>query len=437
MAAGKATMLSKAKAQVHVVAPKLDETLVGLVDEQSVCWHDRTFEVSDLDGKFLVIAATDDAELNASIVRRADELGILANSASDGTVGNFIMPAVVDRAPLVAAISTGGASPVLARMMRARIESVIPPAFGHLAALSREFRDAVKLKLPTGPQRREFWDRIFSGPVAELVFNGRLADAREKLEQTLEEPARDVGEVYLIGAGPGDSELLSLKALRLIQQADVVVYDRLVSKPILDLVRRDAKKVYAGKQRANHALQQQEINSLLVELAQTGQRVARLKGGDPFIFGRGGEEIAELVDAHIPFQVVPAVTAASGCAAYAGIPLTHRDHAHACVFVTGNLVNGEVDMDWSALARPMQTIVVYMGLVGLKKITAGLIQHGLPASTPVALVEKGTTPEQRVLEGTLETLPQVVADGSPKPPTLLIIGEVVRLRSTLKWFGNS
>ena len=216
-----------------------------------------------------------------------------------------------------------------------------------------------------------------------------------------------------------------------------MVYDRLVSKPILDLVRRDAKKVYAGKQRANHALQQQEINSLLVELAQTGQRVARLKGGDPFIFGRGGEEIAELVDAHIPFQVVPAVTAASGCAAYAGIPLTHRDHAHACVFVTGNLVNGEVDMDWSALARPMQTIVVYMGLVGLKKITAGLIQHGLPASTPVALVEKGTTPEQRVLEGTLETLPQVVVDGSPKPPTLLIIGEVVRLRSTLKWFGNS
>jgi uroporphyrin-III C-methyltransferase/precorrin-2 dehydrogenase/sirohydrochlorin ferrochelatase len=279
---------------------------------------------------------------------------------------------------------------------------------------------------------------VLQGPIAELVFTGREAEASAALQATLDDGrlAFTGGEVSLIGAGPGDPDLLTFRALRLMQQADVVVYDRLVSRPVLDLVRLEAERIYAGKERAGQALPQEDINHLLVRLAREGKRVVRLKGGDPFIFGRGGEEIESLAAEGIPFQVVPGITAAAGCASYAGIPLTHRDHAQSVVFVTGHLQDGSMNLNWRALAQPRQTIVVYMGLVGIEVLCRELTAHGLPAVTPAALIQQGTTPQQRVLTGTLESLPGIVRGGGVKAPTLIIIGEVVRLRERLKWFES-
>ncbi len=277
---------------------------------------------------------------------------------------------------------------------------------------------------------------MLQGPIAELVFSGRDTDARAALQATLDDTrlSLDSGEVYLIGGGPGDPDLLTFRALRLMQQADVVVYDRLVSPAVLNLVRLEAERIYAGKERAKHALPQEDINHLLVRLAKQGKRVVRLKGGDPFIFGRGGEEIATLAAEGIPFQVVPGITAAAGCASYAGIPLTHRDYSQSVVFVTGHLQDGSMNLNWPALAQPRQTVVFYMGLHGVDILCKQLIAHGLPASTPAALVQQGTTPQQRVLTGDLSTLTDIVNKGNVKAPTLIIVGEVVRLRDRLKWF---
>ena len=437
--AGKAEVLAAAGARVRVVASETGERCAELVRDGLVEARERPFEERDLDGVRLVIAATDDRDLNRRIVELAETRGVLANSASDAMFGHFSMPAIVDRSPVLAAVSTGGASPSLARYIRARLETLIPRSFGHLAELARVSRTAVNARLPRISDRRVFWDRVFEGPIAEMAFAGRIDDARAALEAALEAEAdpdapAPTGEVYLVGAGPGDPDLLTFRAMRLMQLADVVVYDRLVSPGVLGLVRRDAEKIYAGKRRADHALRQPDINRLLVRLAREGARVLRLKGGDPFIFGRGGEEIDTLAAERIPFQVVPGITAASGCAAYAGIPLTHRDHAHACTFVTGNLKDGEVVLDWSAVARPDQTIVIYMGLVGLRAICAGLVAHGLEAATPAALVERGTTENQRVIEGTLDTLADAVEGAGVHAPTLVIVGHVVRLRGRLDWF---
>jgi len=348
---------------------------------------------------------------------------------------SFIMPSIIDRSPLIVAVSSGGVSPVLARLLRARLESLIPAGYGRLAALAAEFRDRVKARVQP-QQRRRFWERVLQGPIAELVFSGREAEARDALQQTLDDTrlALSGGEVALVGAGPGDPDLLTFRALRLMQQADVVVYDRLVSQPILNLVRVDAERIYAGKERSMHTLPQEDINHLLVRLAKEGKRVVRLKGGDPFIFGRGGEEIDTLAAQGIPFQVVPGITAASGCASYAGIPLTHRDYSQSVVFVTGHLQDGTMNLNWPALAQPRQTIVFYMGLLGIDVLCRNLAAHGLPAATPVALVQQGTTSEQRVITGTLDTMPELVRTSAVKAPTLIIIGEVVRLRERLNWF---
>ena len=439
--AGKAEVLAAAGGRVCVVAPEVCDSAAELAHDGLVELRRGRFEESDLEGRRLVVAATDDRDLNRRIVERAEARGVLANSASDARSGHFSMPAIVDRSPVLAAVSTGGASPSLARYVRARLETLIPQSFGRLAELARTARPEVNARLPRISDRRAFWDRVFEGPIAEMAFAGRNEEARAALAAALAAEAgavvderSTIGEVYLVGGGPGDPDLLTFRAMRLMQQADVVVHDRLVSPGVLALVRRDAERIYAGKRRDEHAIRQPDINRLLVRLAREGRRVLRLKGGDPFIFGRGGEEIATLADERIPFQVVPGVTAAAGCAAYAGIPLTHRDHAHACTFVTGNLKNGRVALDWPAVARPGQTVVVYMGLVGLRDICEGLVEHGLDAATPAALVEQGTTERQRVIEGTLGTLAGRVESAGVEPPTLLIVGEVVRLRDQLDWF---
>ena len=393
------------------------------------------FREQDLGQYAVVIAATSDEALNRAVAAAARARRIPVNVVDQPALCSFILPSVIERPPLVVAVSSGGTSPVLARLLRARLESLIPAAYGRLAALAGEFRDRVKTRLKP-QERRRFWERVLQGPIAEMVLSGRDAEARNALQAALEDTrlAFTGGEVALVGAGPGDPDLLTFRALRLMQQADVVVYDRLVSRPILELVRLEAERIYAGKERASHTLPQEDINHLLVRLAREGKRVVRLKGGDPFIFGRGGEEIDTLAASGIPFQVVPGITAAAGCASYAGIPLTHRDYAQSVVFVTGHRHDGSMILNWAALAQPRQTIVFYMGLLGVDVLCRELVAHGLPASTPAALVQQGTTPQQRVLVGTLETLPAIVREGQVKAPTLIIIGEVVRLREQLKWF---
>ena len=434
---GKAEVLMAAGARVRMVASEAGARATELAGEGRVELCLRPFEDADLVACRLVVAASDDRVLNRRIVALAQARGILANSASEARIGHFSMPAIVDRSPVLAAVSTGGASPALARYVRARLETLIPRSFGRLAELARAVRPEVNARLPRISERRTFWDRVFEGPIAEMAFAGRFDDARAALRTLLHQGDGGVpvtGEVYLVGAGPGDPDLLTFRAMRLMQQADVVVYDRLVSPGVLALARRDAEKIYAGKRRAEHTLEQPSINRLLVRLAREGKRVLRLKGGDPFTFGRGGEEIATLAEEGIPFQVVPGVTAASGCAAYAGIPLTHRDHAHACIFATGNREQGRVALDWPALTRPHQTVVVYMGLASLHEICTGLVRHGLGAATPAAIVAQGTTESQRVIEGCLGTLAERVEGAGVLTPALLIVGEVVRLRGRLDWF---
>jgi uroporphyrin-III C-methyltransferase/precorrin-2 dehydrogenase/sirohydrochlorin ferrochelatase len=345
------------------------------------------------------------------------------------------MPAIMDRSPLMVAFSSGGASPVLTRMMRGKLETVIPQNYSRLAAFAEKFRELVKQKVTNPEKRRIFWEGVLGGVVAEKVLTGDESGGEAMLHHLLaNEDNVTQGEVYLVGAGPGDPDLLTFRALRLMQQADVVVYDNLVSKPIVDMTRRDADRIFVGKKRNDHTLRQEEINELLVRLAKEGKRVLRLKGGDPFIFGRGGEEIETLAAEGIPFQVVPGITAASGVSSYAGIPLTHRDYAQACIFVTGHLKDGTMNLDWPALARPKQTVVVYMGLHGLDKLCAELIKHGMPEDKPIAIVQQGTTQNQRVFTGTLATLPGIAEREQPQAPTLIIVGDVVTLRDKLDWF---
>lgn len=440
VAVRKVTLLRRAGAEITVVSPVLsDELLVLERSGEITCLH-REFADTDISNFGLVIAATDDRDVNARVYDLADNQRIPVNVVDDPENSSFIMPSIIDRSPVQIAVSTGGASPVLARLLRTRLESFIPSAYGRLAALVDEYRHKVKKRFVDPDQRRYFWEAVLQGRVAELLFAGREGEARNALEDAIsdtEEEYKTDGEVYLVGAGPGDPDLITFRALRLMQQADVVVYDRLVSQPVLDMVRRDAEMIYAGKARDNHTLSQESINDLLVRLAKQGKRVLRLKGGDPFIFGRGGEEIETLCDEGVSFQVVPGITAAAGCASYAGIPLTHRDYAQSCVFVTGHLKDGSVDLDWERLARPAQTIVFYMGLHSVSIICRELIAHGLSGTTPAALVQQGTTHNQRVFVETLKTLPQVVGSEDIKPPTLIIVGEVVRLHEKLKWFGNS
>jgi uroporphyrin-III C-methyltransferase/precorrin-2 dehydrogenase/sirohydrochlorin ferrochelatase len=434
----KSRLIADAGALLRVVAPAIDVQLLELVQAGGGVAITRGYQESDLDGCQLVIAATDEQALNATVSADARRRCVPVNVVDAPALCSVIFPAIVDRSPLVVAVSSGGDAPVLARLIRAKLETWIPSAYGELAGLAARFRQQVKNLYPDVQQRRAFWEEVFQGPIADRQLAGQGAEAQRLLQAKVDgAPPHAPGEVYLVGAGPGDPDLLTFKALRLMQQADVVLYDRLVAPPILELCRRDAERIYVGKRRAEHAVPQDQINQQLVVLAKQGKRVLRLKGGDPFIFGRGGEEIEELAAHGIPFQVVPGITAASGCSAYAGIPLTHRDYAQSVRFVTGHLKDGTSDLPWHDLVSPAQTLVFYMGLIGLPIICEQLIRHGRAADTPAALVQQGTTANQRVFTGTLADLPRLVAEHEVHAPTLVIVGEVVQLRDKLAWFEGA
>lgn len=432
VATRKAGVLLEAGATVRVVAPEIEPDLARQPGVEPIV---ARFEPQHLEGAVMVIAATNDREVNRQVSELAQSHKLPVNVVDDPELCSFIMPAILDRSPLMVAFSSGGGSPVLTRMMRGKLETVIPQNYSRLAKFAVRFRELVKERVTNPPKRRIFWENALGGMVAEKVLAGDEASAETLLKEMLESEDNILrGEVYLVGAGPGDPDLLTFRALRLMQQADVVVYDNLVSKTIVDMTRRDAQRIFVGKKRADHTMRQEEINALLVRLAKEGKRVLRLKGGDPFIFGRGGEEIETLAAEGIPFQVVPGITAASGVASYAGIPLTHRDYAQACLFVTGNLKDGTMNLDWEALARPRQTVVVYMGLHGLDMLCAELVKHGMPDTTPIAIVQQGTTLNQRVIIGTLATLPGIAEREKPQAPTLIIVGGVVTLHDKLTWF---
>lgn len=437
VATRKGRLLSKAGAILRVVAPEISAELRELAAQNNGEIFAREYLSSDLENCVIAIAATDNESLNEKISADAKARFLPVNVVDSPALCTYITPAIIDRSPLVIAISSGGEAPVLARLIRAKLETLIPANYGKLATIAKNWRDRVKARFDTGDSRRRFWEKILQGPAAELALNGQEEAAEKMIEKEIAQSDQSLtqGEVYLVGGGPGDPELLTLRALRLMQQADVVLYDRLVSDGVMELVRRDAERIYVGKRRSEHAMQQENINQLLVDLAKQGKRVLRLKGGDPFIFGRGGEEIELLAQNHIPFQVVPGITAASGCAAYAGIPLTHRDHAQSVRFVTGHLKSDDINVNWPELANPTQTLVFYMGLVGLKEICESLIAHGRAPATPVALIEKGTTPQQRVFIADLTSITEIVAAQDVHGPTLIIVGDVVKLHESLKWFN--
>jgi uroporphyrin-III C-methyltransferase/precorrin-2 dehydrogenase/sirohydrochlorin ferrochelatase len=431
----KINLLLKANAAVTCVSKECCDGIEKLVKDNKVIHIEKAFEATDINTQALIVSATDDSDLNAQVSALAKIANIPVNVVDSPDLCSFIMPSIVDRSPIVIAISSAGKAPVLARLIRAKLESTIPHAYGKLAELAGNFRDQVKAKFNNIEDRRYFWEKTFSGIVAEKVFSGKVDEAKVDLQAQLDGSTDSgIGEVYLVGGGPGDPDLLTFKALRLMQQADVILYDRLVSDGVMELVRRDAELIYVGKERDNHAVPQGDINQLLVDLAKQGRRVCRLKGGDPFIFGRGGEEIETLAENNIPFQVVPGITAASGCSAYSGIPLTHRDYSQSCRFVTGHLKDGSMNLPWNELAVEQQTIVFYMALVGARHLSEQLISHGMRGDMPVALVEKGTTPDHQVYVTTLAELPDLVENTTIHAPTLIIVGEVVKLREKLNWF---
>lgn len=438
MALRKARLLLETGARLRVVAPWVSDELQSLLAAKQGQCVLREYQAADMQGCCLVLATTDQPAVNLTIAEHAQALGIPVYAVGAPELSSIIFPAIVDRSPLIVAVSSAGHAPVLARLARAKIETWLPASYGRLAGLAAKFRDQVKTLLPHVQPRRVFWEDVFQGQIAEHVFAGRMHQAEQLLHEKISGAQNQVvGEVYLVGAGPGDPDLLTFKALRLMQQADVVLYDRLVAPAILELCRRDADRMYVGKQASNHSVPQDQINLRLVELARQGKRVVRLKGGDPFIFGRGGEEIEELAAQHIPFQVVPGITAASGCSAYAGIPLTHRDYAQSVRFVTGHPKEGVLDLPWSELVSPTQTVVFYMGLGCLPEICQQLMAHGRAAQTPIALVENGTTAQQRVFAGTLATINQQVSEFAVQSPSLIIVGEVVALRDKLHWFAGA
>lgn len=444
VAARKIDLLLRASAKVTVVAPELIESLAQKATDGSITHLAAEFHPDHLNGVRLAIAATDKHSVNAWVAHQAERRNVPVNVVDDRELSRFIMPAIVDRSPVIVAVGSSGDAPVLTRRLRERLETFLPQRLGALAKLAGKLRPTIKARIENPGTRRRFWEKFFDGSIAADILAGREEAAGERVERRVEESLTRVsqqtkpeGEVALVGAGPGDPGLLTLRALRALQNADVVLYDRLVSAEVLDLARRDAERVYVGKAAGKAHVSQDEINALLVKFAREGKRVCRLKGGDPFIFGRGGEELEALAAEGIRFEVVPGITAAAGCAAYAGIPLTHRDYAQALTFVTGHCKGETNHVDWELVARPGQTTVFYMGLNHLDDIVAQLQAHGAPADRAAAVIEEGTRLTQRVVTGTLADLADKVIEAGVESPALLIVGEVTRLHATLHWFGST
>ncbi|MGM8938733.1 siroheme synthase CysG [Psychrobacter glaciei] len=471
----KADLLSRAGACITVLAPTIMAEIQALLSDSKHQLIYENYHKTYMTGARVIIAATDDETLNHQIHADATEINIPVNVVDTPPLCDFIFPAIVDRNPIVIGISSNGKAPVLARLLRARLETLIPQGYGKLAKLAGDFRTEVKSKIPTLTGRRQFWERAFEGQVSELMFAGNETQAAAQLKADLDETAAKIdrtsnadtqipqtaisvtdskdqpqqhpehsaatpeqtpiGEVYIVGAGPGDPELLTFKALRLMQQADIVYYDALVSPQVLDLCRRDADKVFVGKKRSNHAVAQLGINELLVNSAKEGRRVVRLKGGDPFIFGRGGEEIESLRAHGVPYQVVPGITAANAAASYAGIPLTHRDHSQSVRFVTGFLKAGAPNSNFKSFLNTDETVVFYMGLHSLARLTEGLIEAGRNADTPIAIISNASMPNQQVLTGTLATIVAQQEQAQLPTPALLIMGDVVALHHDLAWYN--
>lgn len=438
----KSSLLVRAGGSVQLVAPEFNADLEKMGADGEVELLREKFREEHLNNAVLVVAGTDDLEVNRAVSDAAHALDLPVNVVDQPDLCSFIMPAIVDRSPIVIAISSGGSSPVLTRHLKELNEVAVPGRINNLAKLLRNYRKAVKSKVSDFADRIRFWESVLDSDVPELVYSGQDDAADSRLQSQLDNwqgsaTIASRGEVYLVGAGPGDPDLLTLRALRLMHKAEVVLYDRLVSAEIMKKVRPDAEKIHVGKEPKHHPVPQESINALLVKYAQEGKRVLRLKGGDPFIFGRGGEELAELAEAGIPFQVVPGITAASGVAAYCGIPLTHRDHAQSVRFLTGHMKNNQLDIDWKSVIAEQQTLVFYMGLVGLPTICEQLVKHGFRASTPVAVVQQGTTANQKIVIGTVEDISERVAAAELQAPTLIIIGDVVKLHDTLNWYQQA
>ena len=435
VAARKIELLRRASAQVRVVSRELCPELQALHQEQQLEWLATEFDPAQLDAVFLAIAATDDNLLNRQVYDEANARHRLVNVVDDQPKCSFIFPSIVDRSPLVVAISSSGTAPVLARMLREKLEALLPASLGQMAEVAGGFRDSVKQRFRRMSDRRRFWERAFNGLFASQMSAGNVDEATRTLQRELQEEPNREGEIILVGAGPGDSGLLTLRGLQVMQLADVVLYDHLVSDEVLDLVRRDADRICVGKRAGAHSVPQEETNRLLVELARKGKRVVRLKGGDPFIFGRGGEELQAAAEAGVPFQVVPGITAASAVTAYAGIPLTHRDYAQSVTFVTGHYKADSTPFDWTHLAQSRQTLAIYMGTMKAAEISEQLIRHGRDANTPVAVISRGTRVDQHVVTGTLQHLATLAKDAPM--PALIVVGEVVQLHSTLAWFQHT
>jgi uroporphyrin-III C-methyltransferase/precorrin-2 dehydrogenase/sirohydrochlorin ferrochelatase len=433
----KADLLLKSGATVKLIASELSVKVKELIDQKLIEHQTRPFTDENLNKCRLVMVTDCDQIIAKTVSEAAKKRGVLVNVTDKPELCSFILPSIVDRSPVQIAISTAGSSPVLAKVLRSRIEAMLPQSYGRLAVLLGSYREKMKELYHNAFARRKHWEKIFSSTIVEDFLSGNETKAKNDLDKELsgeKKLEKITGSVCLVGAGPGDLDLLTIRALRQIQNADTIVYDRLVAPELLNYARKDVELIYVGKKSRHHVLPQDEINQKLIDLAKEGKNVVRLKGGDPFIFGRGGEEIEMLIAANVDFQVVPGITAASGCSTYAGIPLTHREYAQSCVMVTGHLKEGELNLNWEALVQPMQTVVFYMGLSNVEVLCRELQKHGMPSDKPAALIEKGTTKKQRVYTGTVATLPELVRKTKLHPPALIIIGDVVSLQKKLSWY---
>ena len=419
-------------AEVSLVAREIPAATEQFASQHGVTLSERDFHPGDVESRYLVVAATDDATVNRAVYAACEANAVLVNTVDDAALSSAIFPSIVNRDPVLVAIGTGGRSPTLARLVRGWMERRLPARLGALADWVGDWRARVKAALPSIAARRAFWESTLESSIAEAVYRGEIDAADRQIAERLEQNQASeglVGFVSLVGAGPGDPELLTIKALRCLEQADVVYYDNLVSDAVLDLARREAQRIYVGKKKADHTATQDEINTMLVDSALAGKRIVRLKGGDPSIFSRGGEELETLVAHGIAHEIVPGITAAMGCAAYAGIPLTHRDLAQSVRFVTGHRASDRTNLDWPELAKPDQTLVIYMGLGGLESICEQLIANGMDPATPAALIVRGTLPDMEVVQAPVSELAGVDREHAIKGPTTIIIGWVVSLRA--------